>query len=259
MNIAPISLNFIKNNQNKRTLPQSYKTNELSCDTFSFTGKSKKAEYIDPLEKLVPKHKGIIYKKVCDENGNVIKKIPVEADIVAKNSGTFQFKMDDEEIGYVQLIYIPAESCNKNSWADLYNDYKEEGIVGDRIAVKYVYNGQQEKYGGIGHLADLIEVAACKKIGFEPNVVSFSAIDAAPLHYLRGKRFVPYEHYCSQDEMYEYNLEGKNPNDTIKEILENTPKGEKFDTSEIEMYLIMYMPKEQIKELEKELKDHPIF
>ena len=259
MKINPMQFNLIQSKPQNRVSCPLRINNELKADTFSFTGKTKEKEYIDPLEKLVPKHKGIIYKKVCDEKGNVIKKVPVEADIVTNNPGTFQFKIDDEEIGYVQLIYIPAERCNKNNWADLYNDYKDEGITGDRLSVKYLHNNQQEKYCGIGHLADLLEVACCKKIGFKPNVVSYSAVDAAPLHYLRGKRFVPYEHYCSQDEMKDYNLEGKNPNDTIKEILENTPKGQKFDTSEIEMYLIMYMPKEQVKNLEKELKEHPIF
>ena len=52
---------------------------------------------------------------------------------------------------------------------------------------------------------------------------------------------------------------GKSPNETIKKIVENTPKGEKFDTSELKNTPLMYMPKEMIKELEKELEEHPIF
>ena len=90
-------------------------------------------------------------------------------------------------------------------------------------------------------------------------MISYAALDASPMHYMRGKRFIPYERYCSLDEIEQYDLKDKTPNDTVKEIIKNTPKGKKFDTSELEMFLVMYMPEEMIKKLEEELKKHPIF
>ena len=256
MKINPIQFNFIQSKPQSTVSNPLHINKGLQADTVSFTGTKKPKKKIEELE---PKHKGIIYKKVRDENGNVIKKIPVEVDIEKWGAGEFQFKIDDECIGFAQLKHIPAEACNKNSWAELYNDYKEEGVVGDRIEVHYIKNNKEEEYGGIGHLADLLEVAACKEMGIKPNVISYAALKAAPMHYMRGKRFIPYERYCSLDEMEQYNLKDKTPDDTIKEIIENTPKGEKFDTSGLDMYLIMYIPKDMIKSLEKELKKHPIF
>ncbi|MBQ6516119.1 hypothetical protein IJI31_02955 [bacterium] len=259
MKITPIQFNFVQSKP-QNTVNRPLQMNKgLMTDVVSFTGSDKQEKTKKKLEDLEPKHKGIIYKKVRDEKGNVIKKIPVEVDIVNWGEGEFQFKLDDECIGYVQLHHIPAEECDKNSWAELYMNYKEEGVVGDRLEVKYLSNQNEEEYGGIGHLADLLEVAACKEMGIKPNVISHAALNASPLHYVRGKRFIPYERYCSIEERDEYDILDKNPNDTIKEIIESTPKGEKFDTSELDMFLVMYMPKDMIKSLEKELKKHPIF
>ena len=242
MKINSIQFNFIQNRPQRAVTCPLRMNNSLSADTVSFSGKSDEEDESKKIDDLKPKHKGIIYKKVRDEKGNVIKKIPVEVDIVNWGEGEFQFKLDDECIGYVQLHHIPAEECDKNSWAELYMNYKEEGVVGDRLEVKYLSNQNEEEYGGIGHLADLLEVAACKEMGIKPNVISYAALNASPLHYVRGKRFIPYERYCSIEERDEYDLFDKTPNGTIKKIIENTPKGEKFDMSELEMFSIIYMP-----------------
>ena len=259
MRINPIQFNFIQQKPQKAGISPLRNNNGFQTDTISFSGKTKKEKLTKNLENLEPKHKGTIYKKIRNKKGEIVKRVPVEVDIVNWGGGEFQFTINDECIGYVQMYQIPAESCDKNGWAELYKNYKEEGIVGDRLEVKYLSNMKEEEYGGIGHLADLLEVAACKEIGIKPNIISYAAINAAPLHYIRGKRFVPYERYCSIDERNEFDLFDKNPNDTIKKIIEKTPKGKKFDTSELEMFLVMYMPKKMIKELETELEEHPIF
>ena len=264
MKINPIQFNFIQ--------PKSYNTvscpfrmnNGLQTDTVSFSGKTKNESSsswyndfygIDKLEKLKPKHKGFIYKKVNDKDGN-IKKVPIEVSIVKEEPDEFHIYDDWRHVGYVELSYITKEHC-KEANVNLYKNYKDEGINGDRIIVNYVSNDEQCDYGGIGHLADLIEVACCQELGIKPNVVSESIHEAAPLHYLRGKRFVPYEKYGNKKALA--HLKGQNPNKTIKEVIDKTPKGEKFKTPNLHSELVMYMPKEMIKDLEEELKEHPIF
>jgi len=261
MKINPIQFNFVQARPQNTVNRSLYMNNELQADTFSFTGANKKDKKPKTLDDLVPKYKGIIYKKVRDKDGNIVK-IPQEVNIVNRSCGTFDFDVDGNLVGYARLSYLPKEYCEKDSeFYDGYlsKNYEDLGIVGDRIEVDFVENEKEKKYGGVGHLADLIEVACCKELGFKPNVVSVSLADAAPMHYKRGKRFVPYERYFSESELKDYNLKGKDPNETVREIIESTPKGKKFNTSELKTDPLMYMPKEMIKELEKELKEHPIF
>ena len=264
MKIAPINFSFVQNKPRNVMYNQAYRSIGLQTDVVCFSRNYSAETPREKMEKLVPKHQGLIYKKVKDRKTKEIKKVPIKVDIEKNGFGTFDFMHKGKKVGYVSLSYIPKDECvdeisDYTGSEFLHKNYKDEGVVGDRIEVGFVYNCNEAIYGGIGHLADLIEVACCKELGFEPNVVSASVVDAAPIHYKRGKRFVPYEQYYTQKEMKDYNLEGKNPNDMIREILENTPKGENFDTSELEVEPLMYMPKEMIKELEEELKEHPIF
>ncbi|MBQ6516122.1 hypothetical protein IJI31_02970 [bacterium] len=261
MKINSIQFNFIQNRPQRAVTCPLCMNNSLSADTVSFSGKSDEEDESKKIDDLKPKHKGIIYKKVRDKDGKIIK-VPQEVKIIKRSGGTFDFKDGKELIGYARLEYIPASHCQKDSmYYDDYTtkNYEDLGIKNDRIEVEYVKNFDEKRYGGIGHLADLIEVAACKELGFEPNVVSVSVPSAAPLHYMRGKRFVPYDRYLDEFEMKKYDLEGENPNDTIKGIIENKPEKGGFDTSSLGFELLMYMPKDMIKELEEELKEHPIF
>ena len=262
MKINPIQFNFIQPKP-QTTVNSPMRINDgLQADTVSFSGlfrKEKKQE--KDIKDLVPKHKGIIYKKIRDEDGNVIKKLRVEVDIVKYkyDDNAFDFVHNGETVGYVKLHYYPKDVCRKCHFFDSFKNYRRQGVKGARITVDMVKNKKQEEYGGIGHLSDLLEVAVCKELGIEPNIISYSKKEAAPLHYLRGKRFVPYEKYCKRNELIQRNIKGKNPNDTIKEIIERTPKGEKIDAEELPFAPLMYMPKSMAKELEKELKEHPIF
>jgi len=252
MNIIPLQFNFIKPKpQSAVTSPLRIK-NQITADTVSFSGNTEPVKKPDPLDKLIPKHKGIIYKKGTDENGNRTK-TPVKVDIENNKSGLFLFKIGEDIIGGVSMTYLRS---NNPKEPDLTRDYEEEGIVGDRIYVDYVENYKQEEYGGVAHLADLLEVAACKEFGIDTNVISLSRDEAAPMHYARGKRFIPFEKY--DKELYE-KYDNREPNEVVKNIVERTPKGEKYDTSEIKDMFITYMPKSMAKELEEELKKNPIF
>ncbi|MBQ6516117.1 hypothetical protein IJI31_02945 [bacterium] len=262
MRINPIQFNFVQHKPQNTVSSPLRINNSVQADTVSFTGKAEKKISKEKMGKLVPKHKGIIYRKLQDAEGAVVK-VPVLVDIVKSEPEEFEFKIDGRRIGYARLSYIPKKYCKdeiKDAYVDCYyKNYEDLGITGDRIKVNYVENEKEYLYGGIGHLADLLEVACCQKLGFKPNVISSSVNDAAPIHYLRGKRFVPYEEYCDEAEMKGYDLYGKNPNDTMEEIIENASSGYEFDTSKIQNEPLMYMPEEMIAELEEELKDHPIF
>ncbi|MBQ6516120.1 hypothetical protein IJI31_02960 [bacterium] len=270
MNINAINFNAFQYKQNSKVTNPSPRFGQLMQDTVEISQKPVQNEPFsltdsilnmlygtDKIESLEPKHKGIIYKKVKDKNGKVIQKIPIEVDIVKSRADKFEFEHKGETIGYVELSYVPEDKCKDDTDEILYKNYKEEGVVGDRIIVNFLYNKNPDEYGGIAHLADLLEVAACKELGFEPNVVSETLDDAAPLHYQRGKRFVPYEKYC--DERTLERLKGKNPNEIVKKVIEDTPSGEKFKKPALCSETVMYMPKDMIKELEEELKEHPIF
>ena len=254
MKINPINFNFIQNKQNNRTLPQSSKLSGLKADTYTFTGVAD-AEDVARLNRLVPKHKGVVYKKVLDSKGEVIDKIPLEVDIKNCGEGTFHFDIDKKTIGGVVLKYIPRNKCKDTDNDICSRFYPEEGFWGDRVAVDYLYNVNELQYGGIGHLADLLEVAVCNELGFKPSVISKSMEHAGPIHYKRGKRFIPFEKYDDQMKHF-YN---KDPNEIIKAIVENTPKGEYFDTSCIYHYFLTYMPDDMVEKLEDELSEHPIF
>ena len=265
MKISPIiNFSFIQTRKQNTVNSPLHRNIGLQTDVVSFSRNYSAETPKEKIKKLVPKHKGLIYKKVKDRKDKTIKKVPIKVDIEKSDFGSFDFIHKGKRIGYVILTYIPEDECI-NEICDyegsefLHKNYKDEGVVGDRIEVGFVYNCDEDKYGGIGHLADLIEVAACKELGFEPNVISASTTTAAPIHYKRGKRFIPFEKYCTDDEMKRYKLIGKDPNKIVQKIIKKTPKGEEFNTSSIKIEPLMYMPKEMIQELEEELEKHPIF
>ena len=165
MKINPIQFNLIQSKPQNRVSCPLCMNNSLDRDVFTFTGNTSVKDDIDKIGELVPKHTGFVYKKIKDEEGNVVDKVPVEVSIVKHTPDTFQFKQNDEVLGKVILKYIPAEKCKDNSSDDLYKNYKDEDVVGDRIEVGYLYNYEKENYGGIGHLADLVAVASCKELG----------------------------------------------------------------------------------------------
>ena len=262
------SINFIQNRPGNRVSSPLYRNIGLQPDAVSFTRNTYVNKHKSNMEDLVPKYKGIIYKKITDKNGNIIRKIPVEVDIKkGENSKEFLIIHNDKKVGNISLSYIPRKECiNKiedyDSTEPLYKNYKDYGLVGARLKVEYVENEMSEEYGGIGHLADLLEVACCKELGIKPKVVSFSTLPAAPFHFKRGKRFIPYKQYCSDAQMKAMDLYGKDFNETIREIIKSTEEDEDYDVPSFQdctFLPLMYMPKEMIRKLQNELKEHPIF
>ena len=96
-------------------------------------------------------------------------------------------------------------------------------------------------YSHFGEIADQIEVEHCLKRGLTDfEVESDAALNSHALHYLRGKRFFP-----------------ETLNDIVKEIIENTPKGESYRTGLLGG-IRMFMPKALIQKYIERIKIIPL-
>ncbi len=109
------------------------------------------------------------------------------------------------------------------------------------IKVEFIKNNYPELYSGFGKIADQLEVEHCLKRGLENfEIVSDAALNSHALHYLRGKRF-----------------KSKVVENEVREVIANTPKGEKFNT----LFLgnvSMYMPQNLIKKYVELIKKNPL-
>jgi len=246
------NINSIKNFYGWVKAPLS---NSILSNKKTFIGDVKKIKYAPSLEKdtlelnkqkPIGKNIGQIYQKITNPaTGEIEKKqIDVDIDIQKRYDQTiYTFKDNDKKVGYVILedhVNIPKEE----KIYLLTSDIPEFGIVGDRIIVKHLMNYNPNKYAGIGNLADKIAVQHCQKLGIKPVIISEAAYNSHAAHYKRGKRYL-------------YSNESNNPNEIIKNIIAQTPKGEKCDTSRMGM-LISYMPEELVAKHIKELEINPV-
>ena len=102
--------------------------------------------------------------------------------------------------------------------------------IKDGINVEFIKNQYPDLYSGFGKVADQLEVEHCLQRGLKKfKIISNAALNSHALHYLRGKRF-----------------NSRKVEEQVKKVIEQTPKGEKFNTSFIGR-VAMYMPKELIK------------
>lgn len=116
---------------------------------------------------------------------------------------------DKINVGYVDLIDTP-----------------------NGVHVDYIRNNKPEQYSGFGHLADQIEVEHCLNRGLKNfEIFSDAGLNSHAKHYQRGKRFFD-----------------NAINKKVKQIIESTPIGEKFNT-EFLGNIKMYMPKKMIDKI----------
>ena len=109
------------------------------------------------------------------------------------------------------------------------------------VHVNFIHNMNPQLYSGLGRTADQIEVEHCLQRGLKDfQIESTAAMNSHALHYLRGKRFIP-----------------KKFNQKVKQIIEATPKGEKYNTSFLGM-VKMYMPRELIQKYIEIIKQCPL-
>ena len=122
MRINPIQVNIFQSKPQNTVSSPLRINNSVQADTVSFTGKAEKKISKEKMGKLVPKHKGIIYRKLQDAEGAVVK-VPVLVDIVKSEPEEFEFKIDGRRIGYARLSYIPKKYCKdeiKDAYVDCY-------------------------------------------------------------------------------------------------------------------------------------------
>jgi len=258
-------VDYIKD-QNHRSLP-SKTIDKLSNQEFEVLKNSlnyfKSFEEISPAEesknylslgKLTPKHKGIIYEKIKQPDGS-IKKVPIEVDIKKTDGNHFHFFKGEQEIGDLELYLVTKEELANYNLSFLKKDYPDYGIEGERIIVEFVENRNPHKYVGIGHLADMIEVACCNELGIKPVIISLSLNDAVPIHYNRGKRFIPFELYDKRlATLYQ-----STPDQIAENLANEKNRTGRYAKNTIVDGFLMYMPKDLIEKCEKELEEHPIF
>lgn len=216
-----------------------------------------------------PLDKGTIYKKVINEKTDKIEKEPMTVDIAQSKDGCtvsyyFLEPETQEEIGFV--IIEDWRMARFNPVFDYYldnskliDDFPEQGIEGERISIEYLQNNNEEKYSGIGRLADQIAIEYCLRENIEPNIISLAEPNSHAAHYKRGRRFLPVDKYDKDIDYYEFVKEygTDDPNKIIEERIAQTPKGKKVDTSDL-FGIYMYMPQDVVQAYLKQIKEHPV-
>jgi hypothetical protein len=190
-------------------------------------------EYWQILNK-VEKHKNIAYI-----TAKGFRDIPVEISIRKQErrgldpKTIYTFKNGKEDVGYLELIEKP-----------------------NGAHIFHVENLNQAKYGGINILSDRIAVENCLKRGIKDFEITGDAVwNSHAAHYLSGKRFkhVDYE----KAKLFKQRYGESNPNKIIKNVIENTPKGEKYYTEGLKT-ISFYLPKNLIKKYIKMAQNQAI-
>ena len=146
----------------------------------------------------------------------------------------YTFKDNGNEIGVLELVEKPNGAY-----------------------IQMVKNFNQNKYGGIGVIADRIAVENCLKRGLVDFEVTGDAIwDSHAAHYLTGKRFTPIED-SDRIKILKRKFGTKNPNKIVKQIIENTHQGKKCHT-DILKTVSFYLPKKLINKYVQLAKTNPI-
>ena len=209
---------------------------------------------LDTIKYPAGNNKGVVYKRELNDSGEIVKK-PVEVSIEQSiNRDTldgivYEYTIYDEgiEIGYVAFAehfnLLTKDEESSRHYSEFYKDYPEIGVEGNRLIVAVLFNERPAIYSGIGDLADHLAVEHCLKRGVEPNIVSEAAWKSHVPHYLRGKRFLPTK-------------DGVDYNEVVKKYADSRIEGEDVDTSNLGI-LLMYMPKEMVERIKKEVIEHP--
>jgi len=199
--------------------------------------------------KYDPNSKGNLTSK---ENGQKIPVVVLEAyEGENTNRVSYHFMSEDlyREYGYVQLLKPDMKKIKTSR--ELYKDYPEEGIVGDRLIVEYLKNETRDKLGGVGKLADKMAVKYCLDHNISPNIISYAKINSEVAHYKRGKRFIPPEKDSIEYKALMQRYDTADMNKIIEELL----KKDKDDNIFIQgfYYPVMYMPKELFEKYKNEI------
>ncbi len=176
-----------------------------------------------------------------------------EADFIT----TYKFlsTKDSEQVGHVTFALLDEpkkyDSCYEGYEKKVLDDYPELDIVGPRLVVDYLKNNNEQKYGGVGLLADRLSVKHCLDNGFPPLIISEAVKNSHIAHYKRGKRFLPLKPESDEYNFFMKKYGSADVNMIIKTGLEQS-NGEKLDISDWPD-LIMRLSDEKINEYKKML------
>lgn len=223
-------------------------------------------------EKLVLEYNPLNIGTVLQKVGKR-KKQPLEVAVLrstnkAATSYYFMTKDLKEQVGFLKITDPQLlKKISRKDFNDelkgfyLLDDFPEYGVKGKRILVDYLKNQNEEKYSGIGVLADRICVEYCMQRKMKPMIVSESVMgngrEGAPhiAHYKRGKRFLPLRDKAAKEVFIEEYGE-VDTNKVIEKLLE-TKKGKWTDTADWGL-APMYLPENKIREYMKMAKNEPI-
>ena len=196
-----------------------------------------------------PDFNGELFDKVTHES------IPVNiltcSNAEKKGHVVYEFMSKDLKQNYGYVWFSTPQRTEKLD-RELAKDHPEAGIVGDRLIVEYLRNINPQRFGGVGKLADKLEVKYCLDNNIEPNIVSYADYGSHLAHYKRGKRFfVPDRYtydYCNM--MVKYN--NPDPNAVLEDyIVANKDEGIDSGFN----LLPMYLPKSLIDKYSEEYRN----
>lgn len=181
-----------------------------------------------------------------------------------KSSGrALRLKTEGKEIPVTfQIEQKTPAGLNPFTTYHIYDGLTKAGYISieelpDGAYIAMVKNEKQEIYGGVEKLAQRLAVANCLKRGLKDFKITGDALwNSHAIHYLAGMRFGPMDNkYRALSAKRLYGTD--NVNTIVKNIIENTPKGEKYYTS-ILGCVRMHMQKSVIKNITEYLKKHPV-
>jgi len=193
----------------------------------------------------------------CDFLYDKVNKKPIKTVILKTFNGSngygYNFMSEDlkQEYGYLSFSVYNNKTPSLMAFEELLEDRPKQGIVGPKLVVDYVQNWNDNKIGGLGHLADKLTVKYCLDNNLPVNIVSVADRGSHMAHYLRGKRFFPLEEGTHE---YMFYKEKYGKTDINKILEEYLPKLKHNQKLKLDMgFLPMYMPQKLVQKYILEL------
>ena len=201
-----------------------------------------------------PDRTGVITDK---KKNKPVKVVILKATRDDYTSYHFMSKDLKKEYGYLylNLCLNPKDEANFQFFdSEIYLDYPEQKVTGPRVVVEYLQNNDDQRYGGIGKLADKLTVKHCLENNIKPVIVSVADCNSHVAHYLRGKRYLPLQPDSLGYKFFKQKYNCTDVNEILKNLIEKAEQtGEKVDVS-LWGYTPMYMPEDLAQKYTDELK-----
>ncbi len=165
---------------------------------------------------------------------------------LAKHNGETKPKTCEHENTFFKYIKKHLSASEPQHRQNLYKDYENFGIEGERLEIEHIQNLYPKEVSGAGKIADKLAVKYCYDTQTRPNIVFYSMHNSHIENYKRGNRFLPLDKDSKTAEKFRRKYGTDDPN-TIMETLINKKKLTKSETKSWGD-LAMYMPSNIVKE-----------